>query len=87
MITARKQCEEEEKEVHLVLRLYNPNKLWTKGRCQNEVAIMSYLKKHSNLPVPTIHSYSYEKSKNILRCEYILMDRLPGIPLSELTFK
>lgn len=74
-------------ERDLILRIYNPHKFFEKRRCQNEVAILSHLKNFTSVPVPKIFSFSYEKSESILGCEFVLMERVPGIPLGDITIK
>lgn len=67
-----------------VLRICNPHKFWERGRCESEVAVLKYVKEHTAIPVPKIHSYSFDKSTSLLGCEYILMDRVPGVILGSL---
>lgn len=75
------------KNIQLVLRIINPHLFWKKTRVSNEVAIMSYLKLNTTIPVPTIVSFSCDETTSLLGCEYILMEKMAGVILSELTDK
>lgn len=69
----------------LILRINNPHLFWKKRRNRNEVNIMKYIKQNTNIPVPLILSYSYDPLTSILGCEYILMEKVPGEILSNIT--
>lgn len=71
----------------LILRINNPHLFWKKRRNQNEVSIMKYIKQNTIIPVPEILSYSNDPLKSILGCEYILMEKVPGIILSNIIDK
>lgn len=66
----------------LILRICNPHKFWANGRNENEIAMLKYLGEHTSIPVPRILSYSIEKSISLIGCQYILMEKMPGILLS-----
>lgn len=85
--TALNDDDDEKPEQELILRIFNPHKFLEKRRCQNEVAIMSHLKKFTSIPVPMIYSFSYDKSESVLGCEFILMERVPGVPLGDITME
>lgn len=75
--------EKSERE-QFVLRVYNPHSFWEKGRSENEIAALKYVKENTRIPVPKIISYSVDKSTSFLGCQYILMERVPGVILREL---
>ena len=49
----------------------------------SEVATLSYLSNHTSIPVPEVIAYD-ASAENDLGFEWILMTRLPGVPLKEL---
>ena len=49
----------------------------------SEVATLSYLSNHTSIPVPKVIAYD-ASAENDLGFEWILMTRLPGVPLKEL---
>ena len=48
----------------------------------SEVATLSYLLKHTSIPVPRIFAHS-STSDNELGCEWTLMEKVPGVPLAD----
>lgn len=72
-----------EQRDQMILRVVNPHKFWEHGRNENEVAVLKYLAKNTSIPVPKIWSYCIDKSISLIGCQYILMDRMPGVTLSE----
>lgn len=83
--TIESDCGHQHQQIELVLRVYNPHPFLESRHCQNEVAIMSHLKKFTHIPVPEIYAFSYDKSQSVLGCEFVLMTRISGIPLGDLT--
>lgn len=49
----------------------------------NEVATLDYVKRHTKLPVPTVIAHD-SSSNNVLGFEWILMEKIPGVPLSDI---
>ena len=49
----------------------------------NEVATLDYVKRHTKIPVPTVIAYD-SSSNNVLGFEWILMEKIPGVPLSDI---
>lgn len=68
----------------MILRIANPHKFWERGRTENEVAVLKYVAKNTSIPVPRVWSYSIDKAISFIGCQYILMDKLPGVTLNEL---
>ena len=85
MITARKKDHDTNEE--LVLRIYNPHRFWGNLRSQNEVSLLKYLNKSTKIPVPKVLSHSSNRSTSLLGCEYLLMNRIPGVLLDDITDK
>jgi aminoglycoside phosphotransferase (APT) family kinase protein len=48
----------------------------------SEVATLSYIREHTSVPVPRVIAYS-STAKNELGCEWILMERVPGVALDK----
>lgn len=48
----------------------------------SEVATLSYIQEHTSVPVPRVIAYS-STAENELGCEWILMERIPGIALAD----
>lgn len=44
---------------------------------------MEYLQTHCNVPVPKVLAWSSKASGNGVGVEYIVMEKVPGVPLSE----
>ena len=68
----------------LVIRVTGKCAAWKKVKTENEVASIKYLKKHTKLPVPEIYGFSFDPETSPVGYEYILMEKLDGIPLDEL---
>lgn len=79
----RQGTTDDEERREMILRIVNPHKFWEHGRNENEVAVLKYLAKNTSIPVPKIWSYCIDKSISLIGCQYILMDRMPGVTLSE----
>lgn len=47
----------------------------------SEVATLSYIREHTSVPVPCVIAYS-PTAENELGCEWILMERVPGVALA-----
>eukprot|EP00698_Gefionella_okellyi_P000646 TRINITY_DN1056_c0_g1_i3.p1 TRINITY_DN1056_c0_g1~~TRINITY_DN1056_c0_g1_i3.p1 ORF type:complete len:402 (-),score=73.96 TRINITY_DN1056_c0_g1_i3:4144-5349(-) len=71
----------EDDVVELVLRIANPHTFSKRRKTCSEVAVMNYVRSKTNLPVPRVLSYAADSSSSILGCEYILMEKLPGVLL------
>ena len=52
-------------------------------KVRNEVATLDYVKRHTKIPVPTVIAYD-SSSNNVLGFEWILMEKIPGSPLSDI---
>ena len=52
-------------------------------KVRNEVATLDYVKRHTKIPVPTVIAYD-SSSDNVLGFEWILMEKIPGAPLSDI---
>lgn len=65
----------------LVLRLTNPLEKWKIYKTLNEVKAMNFLRENTDMPIPQILDYSLEK--DLVGFEYILMNRIEGVPLSQ----
>ncbi|RPA74570.1 hypothetical protein BJ508DRAFT_380547 [Ascobolus immersus RN42] len=52
----------------------------------SEVATLQFLRKHTSIPVPRVHSYnsSADLLDNELRFEWILMERIEGVPFTNI---
>lgn len=83
MITARKNGHNQNEE--LALRIYNPHRFWENLRSQNEASLLKYLNKSTKIPVPKVLSHSSDRSTSLLGCEYLLMNRIPGVLLDDIT--
>lgn len=57
-----------------------PQLFYEKKMMRQEKTIHDLIKKQTMIPVP--HIYIYDESKTILPRAYLIMERLPGIPLS-----
>lgn len=84
ILEARK-AKNDTNDEQLILRICNPHKFWQTKRNTNEVAIINYLKENTAIPVPRILAYSTDASTSPIGCEFILMERLRGIILCDLT--
>lgn len=62
----------------LILKICNPHTYWKDSRTKNEVYTMQYLLEHTTIPIPKILDYSIDMQTNVLSCQYILMEKLPG---------
>ena len=82
MFTINVKDENETKQ--LILRITDVHPFFTKRKTTNEVAILQYLKLNTKIPVPQILSYSNDKDKSLIGCEYILMNKINGKILGEL---
>ena len=52
-------------------------------KVRSEVAILDYVKRHTEIPVPTVIAYD-SSSENVLGFSWILMEKIPGAPLSDI---
>ena len=52
-------------------------------KVRSEVATLDYIKRHTNIPVPTVIAYD-SSSENALGFEWILIEKIPGEPISNL---
>lgn len=51
-------------------------------KTESEVATMDYIRQHTSIPVPGVVAYS-SNSSNELGFEWMLLERIPGVPLHE----
>ncbi|KAL4780606.1 phosphotransferase enzyme family-domain-containing protein [Aspergillus varians] len=51
-------------------------------KTESEVATIQFVQENSKLPVPAVRYFNSSQSGNALGFEWILMDRIPGFPLS-----
>ena len=73
---------QDKSEMELVLKVNTLHDSWARSKTMNEVSIMQFLKSE-NFPVPQI--FDYELScENLLGFEYILMEKVKGVPLRQL---
>ena len=49
----------------------------------SEVATLSYIREHTSIPVPRVIAHSFT-AENELGCEWILMERVPGVALTSI---
>ncbi|KAL1739939.1 kinase-like domain-containing protein [Schizophyllum fasciatum] len=49
----------------------------------SEVATLDYLRTELDLPVPEIHSWSAHADRTPVGAEYIMYEKIPGVPLSQ----
>lgn len=68
------------KEKHYVMRVSLP--VCPKSKTESEVATLKWIHMNTRLPVPTVRCYDSTRNSPI-GFEWILMDRIDGIPLSE----
>lgn len=60
-------------------------RFWNRWKTEREVATILFISKTtSNIPVPVIHGFCSDKLKSEIDCEYILMEKLVGIPLEDM---
>ncbi|KAE8137446.1 hypothetical protein BDV38DRAFT_282993 [Aspergillus pseudotamarii] len=52
-------------------------------KTESEVATLAYIRQHTSIPVPRVLTYC-SSSDNELRFEWILMEKIGGIPLSDM---
>jgi aminoglycoside phosphotransferase (APT) family kinase protein len=67
----------------LILRILDPHPFFKRKKTTNEVSIINYLKDNTNIPVPSVISFSKNKSTSLIGCEYILINRIKGKFLGE----
>ncbi|KAL0486411.1 dual specificity tyrosine-phosphorylation-regulated kinase [Acrasis kona] len=65
---------------NLILKITNPK--WKFDKTTNESAIIDFLSKHTNIPAPKL--YSFDNTGTVFGHEFILMQQIPGIPLSDI---
>ena len=76
-VTAKK----DRNHVELVLRILNCH-AWRRGRNgQSEVATLKWLEMHSMPLTPRVIDFAVDAASSPLGCEFILMEKLPGIQL------
>ena len=85
VVHGRRDPLEGERGVHLqhrqfVLRINIPMIPWYKT--ESEVATLTYVRLFTTIPVPRVVAYD-NTTDNALRAEWILMERIPGKPYSE----
>jgi hypothetical protein len=69
----------------LVLRLGNICPWWKSIKTRNEVEVINFIKENcSNIPVPKVLKYQDDSALSEFDCEYILMEKLLGQPLSDI---
>ncbi len=66
----------------LVFRVTNPLRSWRKLKTLNEVTCINFLKENTGIPVPNILDYSLDTK--LIGYEYMLYEKIPGRPLSEI---
>ncbi len=64
----------------LVLKVENPN--WKNKKTLNEVVSIRFLDQHTSIPVPHILLFEDNLERSPFSAEYILMNRIDGIPLN-----
>jgi Ser/Thr protein kinase RdoA (MazF antagonist) len=72
------------REKRLVLRVANPHPYWARRKTVHEVAIMTHVRRHTTIPVPQVLDHSHNTETSPLGCEYLLLEHMRGVPLSEL---
>ncbi|KAL4905221.1 hypothetical protein BDW74DRAFT_185269 [Aspergillus multicolor] len=70
----------------VVAKLPNPNAGRPHFTTASEVATMDFLRNVLHLPVPRVYAWSSRATENPVGAEYILMEKQPGIMLSEVWY-
>jgi hypothetical protein len=70
-------------EKRVVLLVANPHTYWARRKTSQEVAIMGYVRRHTTIPVPQVLDYSDNAETSPLGCEYLLLEHMRGVPLSD----
>lgn len=69
----------------LVLRISNCHPWWKQFKLESEVAVMKFVKKtFPHIPVPKIIKYNSNSETSEVRAEYVVMEKMPGVPLSRI---
>ena len=66
----------------LILKILSPDSRYFKHK-GHEAVLMNYIEQNTNIPVPKVIDYSYEPSRNVFKCNYILMEKIEGKLLLE----
>ncbi|CAK8998289.1 unnamed protein product [Durusdinium trenchii] len=84
IVTARAHGTADVTNVELVLRILNCH-AWRKGRNgQSEVATLKLLEAHAMPCTPRVIDFAVDAATSPLKCEFILMEKLPGIQLRKI---
>ncbi|KAM5438425.1 hypothetical protein MferCBS31731_005002 [Microsporum ferrugineum] len=67
----------------IIAKLPNPNAGRVHFVTASEVATMDFLRNTLHLPVPEVYAWSSKASENAVGAEYIIMEKQPGIVLSD----
>ncbi|MFM8453426.1 MAG: phosphotransferase [Gammaproteobacteria bacterium] len=71
---------ENSKQKNLIIKLTNVN--WGFKKLNNEVNILKFLRKNSNIPIPTVLAHSQRLNETVDGHYFILMEKVNGRPLS-----
>jgi serine/threonine protein kinase len=82
-IKANTRDEHSSEKKNLFLKVLNVDRRFT-NRKTCEAPLINFIKEKTTIPVPNILSFSYDSSKSLINCEYILMEKLEGVLLKEI---
>jgi hypothetical protein len=68
----------------LFLKIADTHHFFKTKKVTNEVGVLNYLFKNTNIPVPKVLSFSNDSRTSLIGCEYILLEKVEGQNLREL---
>uniref|UniRef100_A0A0G4HWZ6 Aminoglycoside phosphotransferase domain-containing protein n=1 Tax=Chromera velia CCMP2878 TaxID=1169474 RepID=A0A0G4HWZ6_9ALVE len=77
------ESENTTKDQKLFLQVTNPHSGRAGRNTRNKVGAMLWLRQHDVPLVPAVVSWSADPLTSPLGCEYVLMERIPGVPLHQ----
>lgn len=69
---------------HVVLRIGNVHPCWQRVKTAGEVALLQFVAEETSIPVPAVLGWCDDATESPLQCEYIVFERVRGVPMGEL---